>query len=387
MNLVPANRRAVVQDVADTMKDKGITDLSSPEGIVLLETLIGALEEAGATTEISESESEGSYLSETDDDESLFSEMEEDSEAEVLKRCLNCDDPLNNDKAFVLPSCKHVFCEECLDPSSAQICPECREPYSIEDLAMEPSVTTPMKVTPNKRIDCAPIVAEHDLVMDMDDEEVGISPKVQALLDEIGKMQDDEKGVIFSQWTSFLDIIQAEMRAAGHTYTRIDGSMNAQQRLRAMEKFNTERCDTMKTPRFVLCSLKACGTGINLIRGNIAFVMDPWWNYSVEQQAYDRVHRLGQKRDVRVIRFVMKDSIEERMVSLQTAKAALGKGSLEKISAPERSKARLTFLRDLFEIGEAEVKWDTDFTEFIVDDDDSNDDVDWLVEDGHHDES
>ena len=65
-------------------------------------------------------------------------------------------------------------------------------------------------------------------------------------------MAPDEKGVIFSQWTSYLDIIEHELRSVGHTYTRIDGSMNMDERIEAMEAFDTERCDTVRYPRFIL---------------------------------------------------------------------------------------------------------------------------------------
>jgi SNF2 family DNA or RNA helicase len=62
------------------------------------------------------------------------------------------------------------------------------------------------------------------------------------------------------------------------TFVRIDGSMTPQERIEAMERFDTEGCDTPRTPRFILCSLHACGTGINLTRGNVVFMMDTWWN-------------------------------------------------------------------------------------------------------------
>ena len=115
----------------------------------------------------------------------------------------------------------------------------------------------------------------------------------------------------------------------------------------------------MRTPRFILCSLHACGTGINLTRGNVVFMLDCWWNVAAEQQAMDRVHRVGQTRPVRCIRFVMKDSLEERMIRLQNAKAALGKGSMERLKPEEKRRARLTALRDLFEVDEAlERAWD-----------------------------
>lgn len=70
----------------------------------------------------------------------------------------------------------------------------------------------------------------------------------------------------------------------------------------------------------------------------------------------DRVHRIGQKRDVRVYRMVMRDSLEERMLSVQRAKEALGKGSMEKLSADEKKRARLTTLMDLFKVSESELE-------------------------------
>jgi SNF2 family DNA or RNA helicase len=81
-----------------------------------------------------------------------------------------------------------------------------------------------------------------------------------------------------------LDIIQVELRQIGHMYTRIDGSMSADERIDAMEKFDSEGCYSLQTPRFILCSLHAAGTGINLTRGNVVFMMDCWWNRAAEDQ-------------------------------------------------------------------------------------------------------
>jgi SNF2 family DNA or RNA helicase len=174
------------------------------------------------------------------------------------------------------------------------------------------------------------------------------APKIDELLRVIDEMKPDEKGVIFSQFTSFLNRIEKALDAKGHSFTRIDGSMNAASRIGAMNEFRKE--DVKRSPRFILCSLRAAGTGINLTRANVAIMCDPWWNKAVESQAMDRVHRLGQKRKVRVYSLVMKDSIEERMISLQKSKAALGKGSMEKLSPREERRAKLTAMKDLFEI-------------------------------------
>eukprot|EP00977_Amphora_coffeiformis_P014893 scaffold4244_cov167-Amphora_coffeaeformis.AAC.6 len=191
---------------------------------------------------------------------------------------------------------------------------------------------------------------------------VGQSPKVQKLLSLIDEMEPDEKGVIFSQWTSFLDIVQLEMQKLGHTFTRIDGSMSPQERIDAMEKFDTEKCDSQRTPRFILCSLHACGTGINLERANVAFMLDPWviffcalrlqWNLAAESQAMNRIHRISSKKAVRVYRLVMENALEHRMHGLQDAKELLGKSTYERLTEEEKRKARLTQLRDLFEVPE-----------------------------------
>jgi SNF2 family DNA or RNA helicase len=126
--------------------------------------------------------------------------------------------------------------------------------------------------------------------------------------------------------------------------------MSAVERIAAMEQFATDGCDSDEEPRFMLCSLMACGTGITLTRANHVFMMDCWWNVAVENQAMDRVHRIGQTRPVRAIRFIMKDSIEQRLVNLQDAKQALGKGSMERLKREDRAKAKITAMKDLFEM-------------------------------------
>jgi SNF2 family DNA or RNA helicase len=158
-----------------------------------------------------------------------------------------------------------------------------------------------------------------------------------------------------------LDIIQSELDKAGHHLTRIDGTKKRALRAKAMEIFNTEGTDSAETPRFILCSLKACGVGINLTRANHVFLMDPYWNAATEDQAMDRVHRIGQTRPVNVVRFAMKDSIDERLLKVQSAKAALGKGSMEILGKEEQKKAKLTTFKDLFEVENGEeFGWDDD---------------------------
>lgn len=259
-----------------------------------------------------------------------------------LVECAVCFNEMEEENAIILRECKHTFCEACLNQIRNQLCPMCRQPYTPDDMITKA---------------VAKDSATKERFSIKDAKKHTMSPKIQALFSQIDQMKPDEKGVIFSQWTSMLDIIEMEMKAAGHTFTRIDGRMNAQERIDAMEAFDTEGCYEKRTPRFILCSLMACGTGINLTRGNVVFLMDPWWNGAAESQAMDRVHRIGQTRKVRVMRFLMKDSIEERLVGLQDSKAALGKGSMEKLTPEEKRKARLTALMDLFQIEPPEQEW------------------------------
>jgi SNF2 family DNA or RNA helicase len=98
---------------------------------------------------------------------------------------------------------------------------------------------------------------KNDLSAAVANGEFGTSAKILALVEAIKAMQPDEKGVIFSQFTSFLDLIGKGLEEDGHSFTRIDGSMNSSKRIEAVSSFNSEE---EETPRFILCSLHAAGT-------------------------------------------------------------------------------------------------------------------------------
>jgi len=170
--------------------------------------------------------------------------------------CTVCFGELEEDQAVILRHCKHVFCVTCLNAITNHLCPMCRKEYTEEDMIKKQKAT---EATQKEQLDAKVVVTKH-----------GRSPKIQAMLDMIDSMKIDEKAVIFSQWTSVLDIIECELRELGHTFTRIDGSMSAQERYDAMEAFDTDGCFSSETPRFVLCSLHACGTGINRKYSNLA---------------------------------------------------------------------------------------------------------------------
>jgi SNF2 family DNA or RNA helicase len=121
---------------------------------------------------------------------------------------------------------------------------------------------------------------------------------------------------VFSQWTSFLDRVEPALEAAQIRHLRLDGS--TRDREAVVKEFQSEN-----GPPVLLISLKAGGTGLNLTAADHVFLLDPWWNPAVEDQAKDRAHRIGQERPVMVYRMVAKDTVEERILALQEKKRAL----------------------------------------------------------------
>mmetsp|Transcript_5852 Transcript_5852/g.13820 ORF Transcript_5852/g.13820 Transcript_5852/m.13820 type:complete len:185 (-) Transcript_5852:1409-1963(-) len=171
--------------------------------------------------------------------------------------------------------------------------------------------------------------------------------KVTALLQSLrAAWQQDvgQKAVVFSQFTKMLDITQSSLAEEGIEGVRLEGKMSLQQRARVIEEFSRAEGG----PSVMLVSLKAGGQGINLARANLVYMMDLWWNAAVEDQAQDRVWRIGQTRNVRVVRYLAEDSIEERLLQIQEDKRALGRGALSAVSAEEARRSRVADLRTLF---------------------------------------
>jgi SNF2 family DNA or RNA helicase len=144
------------------------------------------------------------------------------------------------------------------------------------------------------------------------------SSKTELLLEALETAAAEEhKSLVFSQWTSMLDLLEPKLRERGLAFVRLDGT--TVDRAGAVERFQTDRA----VPVF-LVSLKAGGVGLNLTAADHAFLFDPWWNPAVEEQAFDRAHRIGQEKPVFVYRLVAADTVEERILDLQKDKRSLG---------------------------------------------------------------
>ncbi|KAI1805215.1 SNF2 family N-terminal domain-containing protein [Daldinia bambusicola] len=183
----------------------------------------------------------------------------------------------------------------------------------------------------------------------------GPHTKTRALVHDLlrskadSEAQPDEppfKSVVFSAWTSHLDLIQIALDNAGIKYTRLDGKMSRTARTAAMDAFREDN-----SVHVILVSIMAGGLGLNLTSGNYVYVMEPQYNPAAEAQAVDRVHRLGQKRPVRTVRYIMQNSIEEKMLELQDKKKKLASLSMDRnrvIDKAEAAKQKLMDLRSLF---------------------------------------
>ncbi len=162
------------------------------------------------------------------------------------------------------------------------------------------------------------------------------SPKITFLLERLKELlEEGHSALVFSQFTSFLDLVEPEFQSQDIPYVRLDGGTPTPIRKKLVNQFQ-ESTD----PSVFLLSLKAGGQGLNLTKASYVFHLDPWWNPAVENQASDRAHRIGQRNKVSIMRLLMRHTIEEKMMKLKEQKLELYHAVLE--GATHRGGAGLT---------------------------------------------
>ncbi|XP_015074495.1 ATP-dependent helicase rhp16-like [Solanum pennellii] len=219
----------------------------------------------------------------------------------------------------IVNSCTHVFCKSCLINFSAIVeqlsCPSCFKSITVDFTANDQKTKATIKGFRSSSI-LTRICLDN----------FQTSTKIEALREEIRFMIEREgsaKAIVFSQFTSFLDLIHYSLQKSGINCVQLDGSMTITARDSAITRFtNDPDCIIF------LMSLKAGGLSLNLTVASHVFLMDPWWNAAVERQAEDRIHRIGQFKPTRIVRFVIENTIEERILELQEKKKLLFEGTV-----------------------------------------------------------
>lgn len=214
------------------------------------------------------------------------------------EECPICFDEISQHEP-VITACKHVFGKSCISKAIELQgkCPYCRAELTDKSLVGTAEAAGQIQVDDQCR-----------------------SSKTEALVKilQATLKNDGSKVIIFSQWTSFLDIIGLRLKEAGFTYARIDGGMVKKKRDDSMAALNED-----PNTRILLASLQVCSVGLNLVAADTVVLADSWWAPAIEDQAVDRVHRLGQTRPTTVWRLVVEDTIEERVLDIQAEKRKL----------------------------------------------------------------
>ncbi len=224
-----------------------------------------------------------------------------------------------------------IYCE--MDPKQRKVYDTFREMYRqklVEKMAVEGKEKSSFLILEAllklRQICDSPALLSDDTEYDQN------SAKLEEIIREIEENAGNHKILIFSQFIKMLDLIKEHLEKHKIKYEYLDGKTT--DRAERVNHFQEdENC------RVFLMSLKAGGVGINLTEADYVYLVDPWWNPAVEQQAIDRTHRIGQKRKVFAYRMICKDTIEEKILLLQDKKRAIAKdiistedGFLKKLS-------------------------------------------------------
>ena len=163
-------------------------------------------------------------------------------------------------------------------------------------------------------------ICDSPAILNEEDKYPNHSIKLDELTREITENIGEHKALIFSQFLGMLGLIKAKLKEQEIPFEYFDGSTSAPDREKAIQNFqNNDEC------RVFLISLKAGGVGLNLTAADYVYIVDPWWNPAVEQQAIDRTHRIGQTKNIFAYRMICIDTIEDKILQLQERKKTLAK--------------------------------------------------------------
>lgn len=139
-----------------------------------------------------------------------------------------------------------------------------------------------------------------------------------------------------------LILLEEPLKSAGFGILRLDGSMSVKKRSEVIKVFGK---GGPGAPTVLLASLRAAAAGVNLTAASRVYLVEPWWNPALEEQAMGRVHRIGQQQEVRVVRLIVRGSIEERILELQERKKKLASGAFGSKAPKEQKQMRVEDIR------------------------------------------
>ncbi|KAK5461261.1 DNA repair protein rad16 [Exophiala xenobiotica] len=232
--------------------------------------------------------------------------------------CCICDEPAEE---AIRSKCHHEFCRQCAKSYVQSFaggggdagCPRCHIPLQID--WEQPEIEQDEEN-----------VKKSSIINRIKMEDWTSSTKIEMLVYDLYKLRSKKqthKSIVFSQFTSMLQLVQWRLQKSGFSTVLLDGSMSPAQRQKSIDHFmNNVDCEVF------LVSLKAGGVALNLTEASRVYIVDPWWNPAAEWQSADRCHRIGQRRPCVITRLVIEDSVESRMVLLQEKKANMINGTV-----------------------------------------------------------
>ncbi|AEE53377.1 DEAD/DEAH box helicase [Haliscomenobacter hydrossis] len=151
--------------------------------------------------------------------------------------------------------------------------------------------------------------------------------------------RSNHKALFFSSFVQYLNLFREEFQQRKQQFSWLTGDLTANKRVEEIKKFE----ENAEVQSFLI-SIKSGGTGLNLTAADYVFILDPWWNPTTEQQAIARAHRIGQEKSVIAIKFITKDSIEEKILKLQDRKSKLAEDIIENVNRAEFSRGDIEYL-------------------------------------------
>ncbi|KWU47464.1 hypothetical protein RHOSPDRAFT_13888 [Rhodotorula sp. JG-1b] len=248
--------------------------------------------------------------------------------ADLPQEILTCRLCLDEAEDAVKTACRHIFCRECVRQyleTAVEYKPEC------------PVCHLPMSIDLDQDAIEVDETGRQGFLARIDPTKARTSTKIEALLEELSKTRTEDrtlKTLVFSQFTTMLDLVARRLQLSGFKFVRLMGSMTPLARDNTIKAFTEDPECTV-----FLISLKAGGVALNLVEASRAIILDPWWNPAVELQAMDRTHRIGQHRPINVTRLIIENSIEARILDLQKKKENLAASTL---GDDDKAMGRLT---------------------------------------------